>query len=228
VADDDGEIGGLSQSFVREGYWVLSLLATAPTLQRRGIGRELLAAALQNAASDGPGSIQSSRHPSAMTLYSSAGLSLHPTVRARGRLDQGRVQRDDRVRHAGPDEFAVVDAIDRNVRGSARTVDVEFMMQDDPGCRLLLLEDRAYALSMDDQILTMGGRDEEAAAAVLRTALAEMADDKTTQVDWLTSHHQWALRVVIGAGMELAPYGPLMIRGMAAPPSPYIPNGAFG
>ena len=30
------------------------------------------------------------------------------------------------------------------------------------------------------------------------------------------------------AGIELQPYGPVMVRGMDGPPSPYIPSGGYG
>ena len=33
---------------------------------------------------------------------------------------------------------------------------------------------------------------------------------------------------LIGAGVELQPYGPVMVRGMPGPPTPYIPSGAYG
>jgi hypothetical protein len=47
-------------------------------------------------------------------------------------------------------------------------------------------------------------------------------------VNWLTAPQQWAIRVLIGSGVELQPYGPVMVRGMPGPPSPYIPSGAYG
>ena len=43
VAEDGGTIVGMSQSFVREDYWMLSQLGTVPGRQGRGVGRELLA-----------------------------------------------------------------------------------------------------------------------------------------------------------------------------------------
>ena len=100
VAEEDGVVVGLSQSFVREGYWVLSMLATAPDSQRRGLGRELLQLAMGNADSAGPGSIQASRDPGAMALYTSAGFSLHPVVTGRGTVRRGSVNADPRVRHS--------------------------------------------------------------------------------------------------------------------------------
>jgi len=33
---------------------------------------------------------------------------------------------------------------------------------------------------------------------------------------------------VVEAGIELLPFGPVMVRGMDGPPSPYIPSGGFG
>ena len=42
VAEDEGNgaIIGVSQSFVREGYWMLSQLGAVPGVQGRGVGRE--------------------------------------------------------------------------------------------------------------------------------------------------------------------------------------------
>src|SRR6185437_1499150 len=42
VAEDDGVVIGMSQSFVREGYWMLAQLGTLPGRQGRGVGKELL------------------------------------------------------------------------------------------------------------------------------------------------------------------------------------------
>ena len=145
VADDDGTIAGLSQSFVREGYWVLSLLATVPDLQRRGLGRELLHLAMNNADSRGPGSIQCSRDPAAMALYTSAGFSLHPAVIGRGTVRPGSVCTDARVCHSDERDLEMVDEVDRVVRGAARSVDIMAMLKE-PDNRLLLIEDRGYAV----------------------------------------------------------------------------------
>jgi GNAT superfamily N-acetyltransferase len=227
VADDAGEIVGLSQSFVREGYWVLSLLATVPGSQRRGLGRELLQFALNNADPLGPGSIQSSRDPAAMALYASAGFSLHPVVIGYGTIYPGTVSLDPRVRHSDAQEIEVVDAIDRHVRRSARSVDIVAMLNE-PGCHLLLFEDRGYAVARDDRIVTLGACDEEAATALLSTALAEMGEGKVVQINWLTARQQWAIRTLVASRVELRPYGPMMVRGLPGPPSPYIPSGGYG
>jgi GNAT superfamily N-acetyltransferase len=232
VADDEGAIIGMSQSFVRENYWMLSQLGTVPGRQGHGLGRELLRLALSHGDPESPGTIQCSRDPKAMALYSSFGFALHPVVAAWGTMRTGAVQRPDDVTRYEPEqvtdtELAVVTAIDRKVRKSARKVDIQSMLSQ-PGNRLLLHGDQGYAVAKDERIITLGARNEESAARVLRTMLAEAPDGETVEVNWLTSAQQWAIRVLTQAGIELQPYGPVMVRGMESPPSPYIPSGGYG
>ncbi len=232
VAEDDGTVIGMSQSFVREGYWMLSQLGTVPGRQGHGVGRELLRLALSHGDPQSPGTIQCSRDPKAMALYASFGFVLHPEVAAWGAMRPGTMERPAEVRRYEPDdvntqELDVVTAIDREVRGSARTVDVISMLAQ-PGNRLLLHADRGYAVARDERIVTLGARNEESATLVLRTMLAEAPVGETLEINWLTSAQQWAIRVVVEAGIELQPYGPVMVRGMDGPPSPYIPSGGYG
>jgi ribosomal protein S18 acetylase RimI-like enzyme len=232
VAEDDGGVVGMSQSFVREGYWMLSQLGTVPGLQGRGVGRELLRRALSHGDPHGPGTIQCSRDPKAMALYASFGFVLHPVVAASGAMRPGSIERPREVTRYEPDqvterELQIVTTIDRKVRGSARTVDVVAMLAQ-PGTRLLLHADQGYAVTMDDRVVTLGARQEESATLVLKTMLAESPTGETVEVNWLTSAQQWAIRVVVEAGIELLPFGPVMVRGMDGPPSPYIPSGGFG
>lgn len=232
VAEDEGKIVGMSQSFVREDYWMLSQLGTAPGQQGRGLGRELLRLALSHGDPRSPGTIQCSRDPKAMALYSSFGFELHPVVAAWGPLRPGAVTRPPEVTRFEGEEVTeehlrIVAAIDRKVRKSARTVDVQAMLGEE-GCRLLLHEDQAYAVARDERIITLGARNEESAAMVLQTMLAEAPAGETIEINWLTSAQQWAIRVLTQAGIELQPYGPVMVRGMAGPPSPYIPSGGYG
>jgi ribosomal protein S18 acetylase RimI-like enzyme len=89
VAEDEGIVVGMSQSFVREDYWTLSQLGTLPGRQGRGLGRELLRLALSHGDPDSPGTIQCSRDPKAMALYTSYGFVLHPVVAAWGAMRPG-------------------------------------------------------------------------------------------------------------------------------------------
>jgi GNAT superfamily N-acetyltransferase len=232
VAEDDGVIVGMSQSFVREGYWVLSQLGAVPGRQGRGIGRELLRLAHSHGDPQSPGTIQCSRDPKAMALYANLGFTLHPVVAAWGPVRPGAVQRPaEVVRYEGPGvteaQLDVVTAVDRAVRGSARTVDVELMLSEE-GNRLLLHEDQAYAVAKDDRLVTLGALNEESASLVLRAMLAEAPPGETVEINWLTAPQQWAIKVLISAGVELQPYGPVMVRGMPGPPNPYIPSGGYG
>ena len=232
VAEDGGAVIGMSQSFVREDYWMLSQLGTVPGRQGHGVGRELLRLALSHGDPQSPGTIQCSRDPKAMALYSSFGFALHPVVAAWGVMRSGAIERPAEVRRVEPPqvgdaELAVVTAIDRTVRGSARTVDIVSMLSQ-PGSRLLLHADRGYAIARDERIVTLGARDEESASLVLRAMLAEAPPGETIEINWLTSAQQWAIAVVAEAGIELQPFGPVMVRGMHGPPNPYIPSGGYG
>jgi len=232
VAEEGGTVIGMSQSFVREDYWMLSQLGTVPGRQGHGVGRELLRLALSHGDPGSPGTIQCSRDPKAMALYTSFGFVLHPVVAAWGVMRPGSVTRPAEVRRLEPDavtdrELEVIAGIDRAVRGSARSVDIVSMLAQ-PGCRLLLHADQGYAVARDERIVTLGARQEESASLVLRAMLAESPVGETIEINWLTSAQQWAIRVVVEAGIELQPYGPVMVRGMGGPPTPYIPSGGYG
>jgi GNAT superfamily N-acetyltransferase len=232
VAEDDGIVVGMSQSFVREDYWMLSQLGTLPGRQGVGVGRELLRLALTHGDADSPGTIQCSRDPKAMALYTSFGFVLHPVVAAWGAMRPGAVERPAEVVRYEPDqvtdrELEIVTTIDREVRAAGRRVDIVSMLGQ-PGNRLLLLGEDGYAVAKDDRIVTLGARNETSATLVLRAMLAEAPAGETIEINWLTSSQQWAIRVVVEAGIELVPYGPVMVRGMDAPPCPYIPSGGYG
>jgi GNAT superfamily N-acetyltransferase len=232
VAEDEGIVVGMSQSFVREGYWMLSQLGTLPGRQGRGVGRELLRLALTHGDPKSPGTIQCSRDPKAMALYTSFGFVLHPVVAAWGAMRPGAVSRPDGVARYEADqvtarELDIVTAIDRKVRGAGRSVDIVSMLAQ-PGHRLLLHGEDGYAVTKDDRVVTLGARHEDSATAVLKAMLAEAPPGETIEINWLTSAQQWAIRVVVEAGIELQPYGPVMVRGMDGPPCPYIPSGGYG
>ena len=63
VAEDAGTVIGMSQSFVREDYWMLSQLGTVPGRQGHGVGRELLRLALSHGDPRSPGTIQCFARP---------------------------------------------------------------------------------------------------------------------------------------------------------------------
>jgi GNAT superfamily N-acetyltransferase len=227
VAETGGRVVGLSQSFVREDYWVLTLLAVRHEGQRAGMGRALLERAMAHGAGL-PGAIEASRDPSAIRLYQTSGFELHPAMFAWGPVRAGAVAADPRVVvAAGDSSLAVTGAIDRAVRGSARVGDLAHLLGQ-PANRLLLFDDRAYAIASDERVVTLAGLDIEAAAAVLTTALAMADPARSFEVGWITGAQQWAFAPLLAAALELHPSGPLMTRGLSPLPSPYLPSGGFG
>ena len=94
-----------------------------------------------------------------MALYISFGFTLHPALAAWGTMRPGSLSRPPEVRRyeadeVGPEELTLVEGVDQEVRGSSRLVDIVAMLSL-PGTRLLLHEDQAYALAMDDRIVTL-------------------------------------------------------------------------
>jgi hypothetical protein len=66
----------------------------------------------------------------------------------------------------------------------------------------------------------------ETASDLLWSCLAE-CDGSDVEVHWITSTQNWALPVVLGAGLSLSPAGPICVRGELGPLSPYLPSGPF-
>jgi GNAT superfamily N-acetyltransferase len=226
VAEAGGEIVGVALALVREGIWGLSLFAVARDHQSRGIGRELLEAAFGHGANARGHLILSSESPAAMRRYARLGLELRPCVAAAGIVDRTRLRADDGVVDAGADRIPVADAIGRAVRGAGHGVDLEIAV-DDPGARLLLYEDRAFALVRKDRISLVAGLDDPAATRALNAALAATPPGASVSVDFLTAGQDWAVRACLDAGLALSPDGPFFTGGDLGPMRPYIPSGAY-
>ncbi len=226
VAEAEGALVGMALALVREGIWGLSLFAVARDHQSRGIGRELLEAAFGHGADARGHLILSSESPAAMRRYARLGLELRPCVAAAGIVDRTRLPADDGVVDAGLDGIPVADAIGRAVRGAGHGVDLEIAV-DDPGARLLLYEDRAFALVRKDRISLVAGLDDPAATRALNAALAALPPGASASVDFLTSGQDWAVRACLDAGLALSPDGPFFTGGDLGPMRPYIPSGAY-
>jgi hypothetical protein len=48
-----------------------------------------------------------------------------------------------------------------------------------------------------------------------------------TSVDFLDAQQDWAIDVVLEAGLKLVPAGAICVRGDVGPMRPYIPSGAY-
>ena len=226
VAEHDGEIAGVALALLREGLWGLSLFAVASGHQGRGVGRRLLEASFAYGRDARGHLILSTESPAAMRRYARLGLDLHPCVAAAGIVDPLRRPAADGVREAGADAIPIADAVGRAVRGAGHGPDLPVVL-DSPGTKLLVYEDRAFAVVRDDRVALVAGRDEDAATRVLNGALATAGPGATVTVDFLTAGQDWAVRACLDAGLALSPEGPLFARGDVGPLRPYIPSGAY-
>jgi GNAT superfamily N-acetyltransferase len=227
VAEEPGgALVGMAMALVREGIWGLSLFAVAEHRRNRGVGRELLEACFGHGADARGHLILSTESPAAMRRYARLGLELRPCVSAAGIVDRTRLPAADGVVDAGPDGIPVADAIGRAVRGAGHGVDLETALED-PGSKLLLLEDRAFAWVREERIMLVAGLDEPAATRTLQAAFAATPAGSTASVDFMTAGQDWAIRACLDAGLALSPDGPFFTGGDLGPLRPYIPSGAY-
>jgi GNAT superfamily N-acetyltransferase len=222
-----GALVGMALALVREGIWGLSLFGVAAEHRSRGVGRALLEAAFGHGAEARGHLILSSESPAAMRRYARLGLELRPCVTAAGIPDRARLaEPDDGVRDAGADGIAVADAIGRAVRGAGHGVDLPVALED-PGARLLVVEDRAFALVRESRISLVAGLDDASATRALNAAIAAMPPGASASVDFLTAGQDWAVRACLDAGLALSPDGPFFTGGELGPLRPYVPSGAY-
>jgi GNAT superfamily N-acetyltransferase len=226
LAEQEGRIVGVALALVREGIWGLSLLAVAPDQQSRGVGRELLEAAFGHGAGARGHLILSSESPAAMRRYARLGLDLRPCVAAAGIVDRARLPESGGVLDTGPAGVPVADAIGRAVRGAGHGVDLPVALEQ-PDARLMLYEDRAFAVVRGDRVWLLAGLDEPAATRVLQAALAAVSPGATAHVDFLTAGQDWAIRTCLDAGLALSPDGPFFTGGELGPLRPYIPCSSY-
>jgi GNAT superfamily N-acetyltransferase len=225
VAEHDGRVQGVGLALVREGVWGFSLFAVAEALQGRGVGRELFARCWAYGADARGHIVLSSTNPAAMGIYARTGLPVRPCLAAAGIPDLSRAPELDGVEDAGEAGIPVADAIGRELRGAGHGRDLPVPMAH--GARLLLHQDRAFALARGGNIIMAGARDEDAAQRVLWALFAAAGPGATVNVDFLTAGQDWALPVCLDARLALSPDGPMFAGGALGPMTPYIPSGAY-
>lgn len=227
VAEHDGRVLGVAQAIVRERLWCLSLLAVQPDAQTAGVGRALLEHALGYGADADARLITSSNDPRALRLYALAGFSVLPTFGATGAIDRRSLPRSHpEIREGGASDLEALAAISRDIRGAPHTLELEFALSS--GARLLRLADRGFAVATPGRGLwLLAAYDERTAAALLWSALALVGDTDRASVQWITADQQWAIEVVLRAGLGLAPFRAFCVRGRPGPLRPFLPSGPF-
>jgi len=228
VAESDGRVAGVALALKRARLWGLSLLVVDPSVQSRGLGRQLLDAALSYADPDTPAVILSSRDPRAMHRYAAAGFALHPQVRARGKVASSRLRRPELpVREGTPGDFALADSVDVAVRGAPHGPDHEVLASVGPMFVVDTGSNRGYAYLRGGRVMAVAATDDATASALLWRCLAHVSDlDTEAEVDHVAGNQQWAVRVAVEAGLSMSPAGPVFWRGRT-PPAAYLPTGAY-
>jgi hypothetical protein len=225
VAEHEGRVQGLALSLIREGVWGFSLFAVAEALQGGGVGRELFARCWEYGARARGHIILSSTNPSAMSIYARSGLPMHPCVAAAGIPDLSRAPELNGIEEAGEAGLPVADAIGRDLRGAGHGRDLPIPMAH--GARLLVYEDRAFALGRGGNIVMLAARDEDAAQRMLWALFVTAGPGATVNVNYLTAGQDWALPVILDARLPLSPDGPMFAGGALGPLAPYIPSGSY-
>jgi GNAT superfamily N-acetyltransferase len=225
VAEVDGEVVGLSLALVRDGMWFLSLLMVHPSQQRKGLGKDLLTAALTT--STDRSWILATADPGALRRYQRAGFDLHASYTAKGAVDRARVPAVQGIREGSyDDDRELLDAVVERGRGARMTPDIDFL--NEQGARFVVSDDaagRGFAMLRPGAVLWLAATSEDAGRRLLWTAIAEAGDE--VEVDWLAANQQWAIDVCLDAHLGLKGGASLCLRGQPTM-SPYLPNGALG
>lgn len=225
VADDGTGVRGVAMALVREGVWGLSLLAVAPGVQSGGVGRRLLAQALRTAEGTTGQIVLSSLDPRALRSYARAGFALQPAVEGFGVPRRDAIPAGLGVREGRDGDLELAAAIDREQRGGSHGEDHRKLLE--AGFELLVAPDRGYVFQRDGSPSLLAARDPDTARALLWATLAAAPAGHESGVMFVTEGQNWALPVMIEAGLSLEPCGPTFVRGRLGPMSPYLPNPAY-
>jgi GNAT superfamily N-acetyltransferase len=224
VAERDGELAGAAHAIDRDGLWGLSLLVVDPAHQSAGLGRALLARALEYAGGGRRGAvILASPDARALRAYARAGFIAHPCMGAHGRA--APLEPPASVREGDLRDLALTERVDVAVRGVGHGSDIDALLRS--GCRLFVVEGRGYAVLGGGSVRLLGALDEVAAADLLRAALAHVPPGEVARVEWITAQQHWAMGPVLDARLPLAVDGAVFVRGDVGPFRPYLPNGAY-
>ena len=225
VAEDDGEIVGMTNAIVRDGIWGLSMMAVLPDLQARGTGTKLLRAALTHAEGTRGQLIMSSQNPKAMRLYARAGFDLLPGISLAGILDRSALPTGLAARET--DDLEAAAALGTPVRGGAYDPRDLVLLLTLPDSGIFMVEGRGVVLHQGGRPSLLVADSEEVATDLLWSALACTAPGGTVEIDPVTAGQDWAVRAGLDAGLALTPSGPMFTRGDLGPLRPWLASGTL-
>jgi GNAT superfamily N-acetyltransferase len=227
VAEVDGEVVGGAVSRVRELMWILASFAVAPGQQGRGIGTQLMAAAMQHGRGCLRGMFAASADPGAVRLYRLAGFDLHPQMLLSGVVDRSAIPVVERVREGSAADIDLLDSVDRRTRGAAHLSDHELLLAQ---FRLAVIDDTTgsgYAyVDADGSPALLAATSRRTASRLMWEALASSAPGAQVSVHHITAANAWALDVGLAAHLAIHQNGYLCVRQMK-PPAPYLHHGSL-
>ncbi len=222
VAERDAELLGVVVSFVREKMWLLASYAVVPGAQGLGLGRALLAPALEHGKGSLRGMLNASNDPKAVRRYHDVGFRLYPQMFLRGKPDRSTIPVVEKVRDGSANDIDLMDSVDRRTRGAAHGPDHEILLEQ---YRLVVsdtMTGQGYAY-LDDGIALLAATDRRTAARLMWEAIASSDD---LLIGHITPENDWAVEVGLAARLELDQGGYQALRRMK-PPKPYLPHGAL-
>ncbi len=227
VAEDPTGVIGASVSLRRELMWILSTYVVRPGLQGRGVGKQLLDAALTHGQGCLRGLIAASDDQAAVRRYRMAGFTLHPAMYLTGTVPRQALPVVERVREGSHGDIDLMNSVDRQTRESAHGVDHELMAS----MYRLVVVDRstgsgyAYVEPGGGPYL-LAATNRRTATALLWETLAASSPDRTVTIGHVTAANEWAVDVGLAARMDLHTAGYLATRHLK-PPMPNLPSGHF-
>ncbi|HEU5035911.1 MAG TPA: GNAT family N-acetyltransferase [Nocardioides sp.] len=225
VAEDESGIVGIATSYRREVLWCLATYAVLPGRQGQGIGKPLLAAAMEHGRACTRRMLSASSDTRAVRVYHQAGFALHPQMYLTGTVDRAAIPVVEKVREGTAADVELMDSLDRAARGAGHGPDHELMLST---WRLLVSDTTTgsgYAyLDERGRVALLAASNRRTATRLLWAALAEGPEEAT--IGHVTAANQWVLDVGFAARLELHTEGYLALHGMK-PPSPYVHNGAL-
>src|SRR3954469_17107290 len=225
VAEDDTGIVGIATSFRRETLWCLATYAVLPGRQGQGMGKPLMAAAMEHGRSCTRSMLSASSDARAVRIYRQAGVDLHPKRYLAGTVDRSALPVLEKVRDGSGGDVELMDSLDRAARGAGHGVDHELMTR---SWRLMVSDTSTGAgyayLDERGRLGLLAASNRRTATRLLWAVLAEGPEEAA--VPHVTAANQWVLDVGFAARLELHQEGYLGLRGMK-PPAPYVHHGAL-
>ena len=227
VAEDGTGVIGAAAGMRRDLTWLLATYVVQPGVQGKGVGRQLLDAALSYGSGCLRAMLAASEDPAAVRRYRLAGFTLRPTMLLWGTVPREVLPVVERVREGSAGDVDLMDSVDRQVRDSAHGVDHEILTR----LHRLVVADRptgsgyVYVPEGGGAYL-LAATNRRTATDLLWEALAASTPDRPVTVDHITAANEWAVDVGMAARLELWTRGYLALRGMK-PPMPYLPSGHY-